>query len=1486
MPVLLNPLNRDTLKRLAGTNSFQKGEDYFKRHRVKKLRFINGEKIEAEVKGSKHYLTNIYLKEQQIASYSCTCPVNGFCKHLVASSLYAIEKMNMLQEEATKSTQVNKPDLNSEISLVLLGLIALRTEAIKIDELIVMYKNITKDPRSNIELSNEIYENLEFYTELKIISKNPWRIDTYKAYPFIKTALESKYTKDIINEVRMHVDKSNNASLSWQNAFNHCYARMCFAYFTNDEKLFKKAVDKYNKYKGLLNNSLSPYNLYFLIDDMRDSGFDITRLNSLAPVLKQEAEKLVFEAYAKEKYHFKVTDYVLNNAKLKKDQDQYNKFFLEALIIAAELDKAKSLLDNYASINQKEYFMRFTEGTLAFLHGDTKLALKKYEQGLKEERAFSRKSANTIYGPDAVFYILAMMQFDLENNSKKIERCINENFQTREKIFELIEAFYEFQNDLNEKNYNDFLDSIDTDDLAHPDNYFLNPLLSLFQYFIDSSDLKLNTINQMLAKAPSLGLTEKIYIDLLKAFAIKPAKDRDYGSCIDFTKLFKTQELWKRKIDQLKNYFSVDDRDSGTQTRKQHKYSFVWILDTAKKLIEFKKRTLLKSGKWSSGKTYDLSNLYRVSDSENLLTPQEKKILDYSEQEFSPYNWHYRNNSNKTNEYDPVDKVLIDLCSLDNIYSDQNASHNIKLKLAKPCLEALETKNDTYKIKLSHDFTKPQVFLERVDEQNYNVVQCGADLLNLKGLLGDKGIEVPIQAKDDIKKILKAAAADLEIHSDLETEDLPSFPASTKPYILVYFDSELFTLKLDLFMNPASDGSNLIKAGTGRELLKIEKNDSKQKFICIRDFLREIKVMEKLKIMLGIETETVEFSGIEECFEMLSKLENLAKTHPDSFDIEWKQGKKIKIIQKQSFSSLSINVKSANDWFEYSGELRADDDKVINISEILANLENGIGNYVKLQSGEFLGLTEELKKSLQKLRYISSGENKIHKLASNSLQDLETLGADLNKDEAWQEFLNKIKNFNKLKVKVPTGLKTQLRDYQYEGFVWLSRLAYLGAGACLADDMGLGKTIQTIAVLMNHLKTKPCLVVAPTSVINNWQSELEKFAPSVKTFMLSDYAAQGEDRKTIVDNLKKNNLLLCSYGLLQNNEELFEDKEFGMVVLDESQAIKNPLTKRASAAKKLKANSRLVLSGTPIENNLTELWSQFDFINPGLLGSLKDFQGRYANAIEVNKDKTAQAALRQLIQPYILRRTKTEVLSDLPAKIEQTVSVSFDPDEAAFYEALRKKAVEKLEDSQENNMGKRKLEILAEMSKLRRACCHPSLVNAPGNYEGSKNKEFLELVSELKANNHKALVFSQYTSYLKLLRSSLDLLEVNYLYLDGSTPIGKRKKLVKEFQEGNADLFLLSLKAGGSGLNLTEADYVIHLDPWWNPAVEDQATDRAHRIGQNKTVNVYRLIMKGSIEEKILKLHETKRELADELLAEADMTAKLSDKELIAMMKG
>ena len=345
----------------------------------------------------------------------------------------------------------------------------------------------------------------------------------------------------------------------------------------------------------------------------------------------------------------------------------------------------------------------------------------------------------------------------------------------------------------------------------------------------------------------------------------------------------------------------------------------------------------------------------------------------------------------------------------------------------------------------------------------------------------------------------------------------------------------------------------------------------------------------------------------------------------------------------------------------------------------------------------------------------------------------------------------------------------------------------------------------------------------------------------------------------------------------------FTDKNFATIVLDEAQAVKNRNTKRSKTVMNLNGDFRLITTGTPIENHLGELWNLFNFINPGLLGKHEFFTEKFALPIEKNNDDNARKTLQKLIKPFTLRRRKNQVLDDLPAKTEIVLTVEMSDEERAFYEGLRREALEKIE-SQDGEAKDKRFRILAELTKLRLACCHPKLVNENVPLGSSKLELFGETLEELLENKHKALVFSQFVKHLKIVREYLDDKGISYQYLDGSTPPNVRQERIDEFQRGIGDVFLISLKAGGTGLNLTAADYVIHLDPWWNPAVEDQATDRVHRIGQQRPVTVYRLVTENTVEEKILKLHETKRDLADSLLDGTDTSGKLSADDLLALI--
>jgi SNF2 family DNA or RNA helicase len=437
--------------------------------------------------------------------------------------------------------------------------------------------------------------------------------------------------------------------------------------------------------------------------------------------------------------------------------------------------------------------------------------------------------------------------------------------------------------------------------------------------------------------------------------------------------------------------------------------------------------------------------------------------------------------------------------------------------------------------------------------------------------------------------------------------------------------------------------------------------------------------------------------------------------------------------------------------------------------------------------------------------------------------------------------------------------------------------------------MGLGKTLQSLAVILTRAAGGATLVIAPTSVCMNWLSEADKFAPTLKPIQFGN-----GDRQKVLDGLQAFDLVVCSYGLLQQEDvaEMLAKITWQTIVLDEAQSIKNFATKRSQAAMNLQAGFKIIATGTPIENHLGELWNLFRFINPGLLGSLDDFNTRFANAIERSGDapadklrqQNARTQLKKLIQPFILRRLKRDVLTELPSRTEIVLQVELSPAELAFYEALRQQAIAKLLDNENAPPGQKHLQVLAEIMKLRRACCNPQLVTTDISIPSAKLQLFGEVLTELLENGHKALVFSQFVDHLSLIRQYLESQNIPYQYLDGSTPARDRQNRVKAFQSGEGDVFLISLKAGGTGLNLTAADYVIHMDPWWNPAVEDQASDRTHRIGQTRPVTIYRLVAQHTIEEKIVDLHKHKRDLADSLLEGSDMSGKVSTTELLRLI--
>ncbi|MDP1604819.1 MAG: DEAD/DEAH box helicase [Legionella sp.] len=453
-------------------------------------------------------------------------------------------------------------------------------------------------------------------------------------------------------------------------------------------------------------------------------------------------------------------------------------------------------------------------------------------------------------------------------------------------------------------------------------------------------------------------------------------------------------------------------------------------------------------------------------------------------------------------------------------------------------------------------------------------------------------------------------------------------------------------------------------------------------------------------------------------------------------------------------------------------------------------------------------------------------------------------------------------------VEIPQGLQTTLRDYQHEGLNWIQFLRKSRLGGVLADDMGLGKTVQTLAHLQYEKEqgrlTRATLIVAPTSLVGNWYEEAMRFTPQLKILIF-----HGLERHQ--DEFDNYDVVISTYGLIQRDKSRFVDYQFYYLILDEAQFIKNARAKTTQIIQQINAEHRLCLSGTPLENHLGELWSLFHFLMPGLLGDVKQFRKFFKTPIEKNSDNERQTLLANRVRPFMLRRTKNQVESELPAKTEMTRMIELDGTQRDLYEAIRMSMEKKVRDAiARQGMGKSHIVLLDALLKLRQVCCDPRLLSIPeaqiAHGTSAKLDALMDLIDNLVAEKRRVLVFSQFTSMLKLIEEELKNRQYEYLKLTGQTQ--NRQQLVNKFQNGDTPVFLISLKAGGTGLNLTKADTVIHYDPWWNPAAEDQATDRSHRIGQENPVFVYKLITAGTVEEAILAMQDKKRQLFDGILSE------------------
>lgn len=596
----------------------------------------------------------------------------------------------------------------------------------------------------------------------------------------------------------------------------------------------------------------------------------------------------------------------------------------------------------------------------------------------------------------------------------------------------------------------------------------------------------------------------------------------------------------------------------------------------------------------------------------------------------------------------------------------------------------------------------------------------------------------------------------------------------------------------------------------------------------------------------------------------------------------------IKNINKPKNISLNIGIRLKNNLLEI--DLDSINVSKTEIQDILNSIQRK-KSYHRLKNGEFINLEDKtLNEAYSLIKDLNlSNENikdgsividKSKALFLNQLSmDKESI--TFNRNQQFQELINKLTYSNNNNYSIPQPYQQILREYQCEGYKWIMTMSEYGFGGILADDMGLGKTLQMITVLENTKHdNKVSIVITPATLILNWQDEIKKFSTDLNVLCISGSLAT---RKKLIEQINNYNVIITSYDYLRRDYNLYKDYCFEYIILDEAQYIKNQTTKNAKAVKELNGIHHFALTGTPIENSLAELWSIFDFLMPNYLFSYHYFKEHFERPIVRDEDKDTQLRLKKMVEPFILRRTKQDVFDELPDKIENNIKIAFSKDEEKLYIANLSQINNKLQNVL-NVEQIDKIQILSMMTRLRQLCCEPRILYNEIQEPSSKLKACLDIIKKAKENNQKVLLFSSFTTSLSLIEKELRKEDISYYVLTGATNKIKRHQLVNAFQNDNTNVFLISLKAGGTGLNLTAASIVIHYDPWWNMSAQNQATDRAYRIGQTNNVQVYKLIMKNSIEEKIQKLQEQKQDLSNIFIENNNGSiTKMSTSDIIAL---
>jgi SNF2 family DNA or RNA helicase len=1122
-----------------------------------------------------------------------------------------------------------------------------------------------------------------------------------------------------------------------------------------------------------------------------------------------------------------------------------------------------SVANSYSYYNESTN--SFMGAIIDFLKGNIDKSLQIFEQGMKKQRRSYRNKYLPVTSEIALFYLAAHISKG-EEVYKPIFRKINEEKgkapSTIYYFFRKVCEYYLSETSVSEN----IILSLQTAEDAEPEQILWRAIaIGLTNKSLD--------MEVPLAKYTRQAYENKHYV-LAYEIAYLLTK---WFPCEEYKQLFDSiaaimkykpallqivrLEEWER---QLNSFFTLDavrmvTNEDGDNEKFRVAYRFFPTNFYAMPILQ----TRNASGVWSTGRNIAMRSF--IEGKVDGMTWQDRNIAAAE------------NRSSYSIRYD----TIYEMVGHPYVYLE-HSDIPVEFITAQPVISVVKSPGNTYKMEC--EISNPREGVIIIKETNtrykvYKLTRFQSDIIKAIS----KSKPIPEQGYEKLMEILKHFSVYVQIQSDLviDANDVRTRQVEPDSRIRVQLLPTSDGIKAELFVKPFATHPPYCKPGRGGIVLIATGEEERVRVT--RNFEDEMKynklIHDDIRAIGNIKTTDEGLMTFDNPLDALELLEVLER-HQDISVVEWPEGERLKIRKKVTGSNLRLHVKSNINWFELEGELKVDENTVLTISALLEMVRHGHGRFIELSNGEFLALTEQLRKRLSEIADVSS-ESKdkvvINRFASASMIDVFDDFENVVVDKAWHDFRKRLQTVQLSEAPVPSSLQTGLRPYQVSGFQWMIRLSEWGAGACLADDMGLGKTVQTIAVLLYRANIGAALVVSPVSVMPNWINEVNRFAPSINVKTLRNT----NERTATLASLNAGDLLVTSYGLLLSEEKNITAKQWATVVLDEAHTIKNFNTQTSKAAMLLQSDFRVILTGTPIQNHLGEIWNLFQFINPGLLGSLSHFTDAFVR----NDNKKTHERLKKLITPFILRRTKTAVLNELPPKTEIVQKITLSNEEMAFYETLRRNALQSLEKD-DSAQGAKHLKVLAEITRLRQACCNPALVSPAGlTIESTKLSTFLEIAAELKENGHRALVFSQFVSHLNLIRRALDKAKYTYCYLDGSTLMSRRDFEMRRFQGGYGDFFLISLKAGGLGLNLTAADYVIHLDPWWNPAIEDQASDRAHRIGQNRPVTVYRLVAEQTIEEKIIHLHNTKRDLANSLLEGSDQSAKLSINELMELIK-